>query len=113
MIVDDDPTTTRLLASFLTDNGFSVIVSHDGQDALIKLEHERPDLIILDVVMPDVNGYSFLFLMRKINGLVPPPVIVLTQKADMADIFLAEGVREYLVKPYPNRELLDRIKKYI
>ena len=112
-IVDDDKTLTKILQSFLHEHGYEVIVSHDGEEALAKLEHDRPDLLVLDVMMPKMNGYSFLFEMRKFEFGVAIPVIVLTCKEDMADIFKVEGVKEYLIKPFPNKDLLDKIKKYI
>ncbi len=113
LIADDDPTLTRLLGSYLGEHGFDVVVANDGDEALQKLEVEHPDLIILDVVMPKVNGYAFLFAMRKIEGVVKTPIIVLTCKPELVDIFMAEGVQEYVIKPFPHQELLDKIRKYI
>jgi DNA-binding response OmpR family regulator len=112
-IVDDDKTLTKILQSYLHEQGYEVVVSNDGAEALAKLEHDRPDLLVLDVVMPKMNGYTFLFEMRKFEYGVAIPVIVLTCKEEMADIFKVEGVREYLIKPFPNKDLLDKIKKHI
>ena len=113
LIADDDPTLTRLLGSYLGEHGYDIVVARDGDEALRKLEFEHPDLIILDVVMPKVNGYAFLFSMRKIEGMLKTPIIVLTCKPELAGIFLAEGVQEYLIKPVPQEELLNRIRKHI
>ncbi len=112
-IVDDDKTLTKLLQTYLQEHGYDIVVSNDGEEALAKLEHERPDLLVLDVVMPKMNGYTFLFEMRKFEFGVTIPVIVLTCKEEMADIFKVEGVKEYLIKPFPSKDLLERIKKYI
>ncbi|MBF0387171.1 MAG: response regulator transcription factor [Candidatus Omnitrophica bacterium] len=113
LVADDDPVLTRILSSYLGEYGFEVVVAHDGDEALRKLEQEHPDLIILDVVMPRVNGYAFLFAMRKIEGVVKTPIIVLTCKPELVDIFMAEGVQEYFIKPFPQRELLEKVRKYI
>ena len=113
LIADDDPTLTCLLGSYLAAEGFDITVAHDGDEALRKFELERPDLIILDVVMPVVNGYAFLFAMRKVEPVVKTPIIVLTVKPELAGIFLAEGVQEYMIKPFQRQDLLSRIRKYI
>ena len=113
LIVDDDLTLTRLLSGYLGEQGFDVVVAQDGDDALRKVEFERPDLIVLDVVMPKLNGYSFLFAMRKIEGVLQTPIIVLTSKPELAEIFLAEGVQEYIVKPFSQQELLLKIRKHL
>ena len=83
------------------------------EEALKKLELESPDLILLDVVMPKVNGYAFLFEMKKIDQKGQTPVIVLTCKDEMKDLFKVEGVKEYIVKPFVNQDLLKMIRKYI
>ena len=113
LIADDDKTLTKMLGSFLGEKGYQVIVTHDGEEALKKLELESPDLILLDVVMPKVNGYAFLFEMKKIDQKGQTPVIVLTCKDEMKDLFKVEGVKEYIVKPFVNQDLLKMIRKYI
>ena len=113
LIADDDPTLVCLLGSYLGERGFDIVVARDGDEAMRKLENEHPDLVILDVVMPKVNGYAFLFSMRKIEGAATTPIIILTCKTDLAEIFLAEGVQEYLIKPFSQQALLEKINKYI
>ncbi|MBF0569369.1 MAG: response regulator transcription factor [Candidatus Omnitrophica bacterium] len=113
LIADDDKTLAKLMGSFLEENGYQVVLAYDGEEALKKVQYEMPDLILLDVVMPKINGYSFLFEVRKLEQGAGTPIIVLTSKEDMGDIFKVEGVKEYLVKPFHNRELLEKIKKHI
>lgn len=113
LIADDDPTLTRMLSGYLGENGYNVVVARDGDEALQKVESEHPDLIVLDVVMPRVNGYAFLFAMRKIEGVVKTPVIIITCKPELAEIFMAEGVKEYMIKPFTSQELLEKVRKYI
>lgn len=113
LMADDDPTLVRIVQHTLEDAGYRVLTAHDGEEALKKLESECIDLVILDVQMPKVHGYSFIFQMRKIEGRHDVPVIVLTASRDMKDIFMAEGVKEYLVKPCSAKELLAKIKLYL
>jgi len=113
LIVDDDRSLTHLLNAYLSDKGYKIVIAHDGEGALLLLESERPDLIVLDIVMPKMNGYDFLFEMRKMDEVSKTPVIVLTGKADMAEIFKVEGVLEYLIKPFAPQDLMEKIRKYI
>lgn len=113
LIIDDDRTLTRLLKKFFQDHDFDVLVADDGDEALKKLEVTRPDLVILDIQMPKLNGYSFLFEMHKYERGTRIPVIVLTCKEELEDIFRVEGVKEYLIKPIPNDDLLAKVRKHI
>ncbi len=113
LIVDDDRTLVHVIQSFLEEAGYRVALAYDGAEALAKVQAARPDLILLDIQMPRVHGYSFLFEIRKIEGGAAIPVIILTSSGNMADIFMAEGVKEYLVKPCSPHEVLEKIKKHV
>jgi chemosensory pili system protein ChpA (sensor histidine kinase/response regulator) len=113
LVADDDKILTKLLKKYLEDHALDVLVANDGEEALQKLEHTRPDLIVLDIQMPKVNGYSFLFEMRKLEQCAQIPVIILTCKEEMEEIFRVEGVKEYIVKPVSNEDLLNKIKKHL
>ena len=113
LVADDDKTLTKMLEFFLGEQGYEVIVAHDGEEALKKVELELPDLILLDVVMPKVNGYAFLFDMKKLDQGGQTPIIVLTCKEEMEDLFKVEGVKEYIIKPFAKNDLLEMIRKYI
>ncbi len=113
LIVDDDPTLVHALGQFFEKEGYRALTSLDGVDALKQVEAQRPDLIILDIQMPRLHGYSFLFELRKIDGGQDIPVVVLTSFADMGGMFQAEGVKEYLVKPCAPQALLEKVRKYI
>ena len=105
MIVDDDRLNLTLLQFGLKDKGYQVCVAHDGKEALNVLSQEKPDLIILDIQMPNMNGYEF---MNQINESAERkvPVVMLTANETMQDVFAMEGVRGYLVKPV-NMKLLE------
>lgn len=113
LVADDDRILSKMLEKLLGDNGYNVTIALDGEEALQKVEQHRPDLLILDVQMPKVNGYSFLFELKKIDSGRPIPIIVLTCKEEMRELFLVEGVKEYLIKPVSNVELLKKIRQYI
>jgi DNA-binding response OmpR family regulator len=113
LIADDDRTLTTMLRKVLEERGHDVLVANDGKDALQKFETGRPDLVILDIEMPEVNGYSFLFEMKKLDPGRPVPILVLTCKEELKEIFLVEGVKEYLVKPVSNEEILQKVEKYL
>ena len=99
LAVDDDLVNIRILQTRLKKQGYEVAVALDGQGALHKLETITPDLIILDVQMPNMNGYTFLLELRKIKKFDSVPVIVLTAHNEMEPIFKFNGVKGYIVKP--------------
>ncbi len=112
LVIDDDPTLSKLVQPFLQAHGYDVAVCFDGEEGIAHLTKEKPDLIILDVQMPKMNGYTFIFEMKKIAHAKNVPIIVLTAKEGMAEIFKVEGVKEYLTKPFQTEKLLEHVKKY-
>ncbi len=112
LIIDDDPTILRMCESFLSAHGFIVTTAFDGEQGIEKFKAERPDLIVLDVQMPKMNGYTFVFELKKAGGS-KTPIIVLTAKEGMAEIFKVEGVKEYMTKPLKPEVLLANIQKHI
>ena len=113
LLIDDDPTLLKVVQPFLTSHDFSVSVATDGEDGLKAVQKETPDLIVLDVQMPKMNGYTFIFEIKKITNAKAIPIIVLTGKDGMAEIFKVEGVKEYISKPFKPEVLLAAIKKHI
>ncbi len=108
MIVDDDRLNVTLLQFGLKDKGFDICVAQDGQEALGVLTKEKPDLIILDIQMPKMNGFEFMNELNSSHqGKIP--VIMLTANETMQDIFFMEGVRGYLVKPVNMKVLEEKI----
>ncbi|MBF0489257.1 MAG: response regulator transcription factor [Candidatus Omnitrophica bacterium] len=113
LLVDDDPTLIKLVQSFLESQGYKVSVAGDGQTGIELAQKDTPDLIVLDVSMPRMNGYTFIFELKKIKSSKAIPIIVLTAKEGMAEIFKVEGVREYITKPFKPEVLLTAIKKHV
>ena len=113
LIADDDMTLLHVLGQTLEKEGYRPVLARDGAEALKKVLEEHPDLIILDIQMPRVHGYAFLFELHKIEGGQDIPVLVLTSNKDMGDIFAAEGVKEYLVKPCAVQDVLAKVRQYL
>jgi len=110
LLADDDPTIADSLAPFLERAGFHVLVVSDGIAALDKAQKHRPDLIILDVLMPRMDGRETLRRLRKSN--IWTPTILLTQVGEASERALAleEGADDYLNKPFDPHELLARVR---
>ncbi len=110
LVVDDDPLTCRLIEFLLQSQGYGAIVTHDPQAALSLIQNEEPNLVLLDVQLPKVDGFTVMrHLKRHRQNL---PVIMLTAKAEMADRLtgLEAGADDYIVKPFEPAELLARVK---
>jgi two-component system OmpR family response regulator len=109
LLVDDDPEIRELLGAFLTQEGFTVEVAANGQDMDAILRTARPDLIVLDLMLPGEDGVS---ICRRLSGAGAPPIIMLTAKSDEIDriLGLEMGADDYVVKPFAPRELLARIR---
>ena len=107
LVVDDKPELRTLLNSYLTQEGFSVLTASNGQEALYAARHEKPDLIILDLMMPEMGGYDF---MRAYSREADTPVIILTARLDENDkvLGLELGADDYVTKPFSIKELLAR-----
>ena len=110
LLADDDPSITDSLAPFLERSGFHVLVVTDGVVALEKAQSHKPDLIILDVLMPRLDGRETLRRLRRAN--IWTPTILLTQVGEASERALAleEGADDYLNKPFDPHELLARIR---
>jgi DNA-binding response OmpR family regulator len=109
MVVDDEPRIVSVIESYLTQYGYRVVKSYDGEKALLLAEQEEPDLIILDIMMPKMDGYEFL---RQHRMHANTPIIFLTAKVEDEDkvLGLELGADDYVVKPFRPRELMARVK---
>jgi two-component system alkaline phosphatase synthesis response regulator PhoP len=109
LVVDDKTELRTLLKSYLTQEGFDVVTASDGQEALYVARHEKPNLIILDLMMPEMGGYEF---MRSYSREADTPVVILTAKIDENDkvLGLELGADDYITKPFSPRELTARVR---
>ena len=110
LIVDDNRSTVRLAERILQKDGYDVITAFDGLEGLRKAREEKPDLIILDIIMPELNGFQVLALVRQHTKA---PVIILTAEHDIDSVktTLALGADDYVVKPFSTRNLLARVRE--
>lgn len=109
LVADDEPRITKLVAMSLADEGFRVITAGGGEEAVRKAEEMRPDIVLLDVVMPDLDGVE---VMRQLREYRPVPVILLTAKGSTSDKAkgLDLGADDYIAKPFHPDELAARVR---
>jgi len=111
LIVDDEPNITKLLESRLRANGYEVVTACDGQEGLDKTQKEKPDLIILDVMLPKLNGYEVCRMLRSDKQYNPIPIVMLTACGQVTDIQkgMGKGADAYIAKPFQPNVLLGII----
>ena len=109
LIVDDEPRMTRFIRMNLELEGYRVVEAHNGLDALEKARTDLPDLVILDVMMPELDGFDTLEMLREVSSV---PVIMLTVRSDEEDKVrgLELGADDYVTKPFGARELASRVR---
>jgi DNA-binding response OmpR family regulator len=113
LVLEDDPSVQMLMKKQLTAHGFKVTVASDGLDGLMKLEQVRPDLIICDVMMPNLDGIEFVKAVKGHNDTVKIPVIFLTAKTDPRSMIdgINVGARFYVTKPFAIDDLLSKVNR--
>jgi DNA-binding response OmpR family regulator len=109
LVVDDEPQIVRVLRGYLESAGFQVIVAYDGVEALAAYRHEAPDLIVLDLALPEMDGLDVARAVRRESDV---PIIMLTARVDEADrlIGLELGADDYVTKPFSPREVVARVR---
>jgi two-component system alkaline phosphatase synthesis response regulator PhoP len=115
LIVDDEADIVETIKFSLELENIECIEAYDGEDALLKAKKEHPDLIIMDVMMPKMNGYKVCRLLKFDESYKHIPIIMLTARAQAKDIELGEetGADEYVTKPFEMETLEEVIKKYL
>jgi len=109
LVVDDEPKITQLVRDYLESAGFGVVTAGDGREALMRAHTERPDLVILDLGLPQLDGLDVTRTLRRDGDL---PIIMLTARDDETDklIGLELGADDYVTKPFSPRELVARVR---
>lgn len=109
LVVDDDPAISEMLSIVLEAEGFDTVVVTDGAEAVATFEREQPDLILLDLMLPGMNGIDICKTIRRSS---PVPIVMLTAKTDTIDIVLGleSGADDYVTKPFKPKELVARVR---
>ncbi len=115
LVVDDSPTELKMMSEPFVTDGYDVITAIDGEDALEKTTHEKPDLIVLDVIMPKLNGFQVCRKVKTSTELKDIKIILLTSKDQESDKFWGkkQGADAYITKPFSVDELLATAKKLL
>ena len=114
LVIDDDRTVVELVKAALINKNYEVLIASDGNEGLEQVRNNQPDLIVLDVMMPSMDGYVFIRALRALKVIEREqmmPVIVMTAKEEMEEVFKFEGVKEYLIKPVEPSELIQKIEE--
>jgi DNA-binding response OmpR family regulator len=112
LVIDDEPGIIEIVEANLEGDGFEVISASNGKEGLEKIKSEQPELVVLDVMMPEMDGWEVLRSLEKDENTAGLPIIMLTAKAADEDYIygLEEGAVEYITKPFLPLELVNRIK---
>lgn len=115
LVVEDSPTTRKVVVLTLKQKGYILVEAKDGLEALSRINEERPDLVLLDIVLPKMDGYRILSIIKKTPELKDTPVILLTSKDGLINKVKGRlaGSTAYLTKPFEPRELIETVRKYI
>jgi CheY-like chemotaxis protein len=113
LVVDDDMTTVKVISHFLDKENYRVITSLSGVEGLQKALQEDPDLILLDIMIPDLDGFQFLSIFRRCTKDPGVPVVIISSLAEEAEVLkgLAIGAVDYITKPFSPQVLMAKIKK--
>ncbi len=115
LVVEDSPTTRKVIGLTLKQKGYAVVEAQDGLEALGKVNEERPDLVLLDIILPKMDGYRILSIIKKTPELKDTPVILLTSKDGVINKVKGRlaGSTDYLTKPFETNDLIETVKKHI
>ncbi len=111
LVVDDDRVLADLLTNFLEDEGYVVRVASNGQDALDLVRERPPDMILMDIQMPVMDGYTCCRRLRGVEATARIPIIVMSANAARAAVQAELGIEEFLGKPFDLNELMRRVRK--
>ncbi len=115
LVVDDSPTDRQALCTLLQREGYEVTTAVDGEDALIKVAADPPPLIVLDIILPKMNGYQVLRRLKADRETRHIKVILVSSKNQESDRFwgLRQGADDYIAKPYPDEALLNAVARQL
>ena len=115
LVVDDEPEILEMIESRLSANGYQVFTAKDGIEGIDRLYEVMPDLVLLDVLMPRVDGFKTLELLRKYQSTSKIPIVMITAKGESDNVLKAKELKatDYLVKPFKAEQLLEIVKRHL
>ncbi|MHA1615249.1 MAG: response regulator transcription factor [Candidatus Thorarchaeota archaeon] len=115
LVVDDEELTTQLAKTFLEKHGFNVIIASDGETGLNLAEAENPDLILLDVMLPYMDGFEVCKKLKESDNFKNTPILMFTAKGLSSDVERGQavGADEYIIKPFSGKALVATIRKHL
>jgi DNA-binding response OmpR family regulator len=115
LVVDDDKEIVRLVQAYLEQAGFQVLTAYDGETALHSLRRDRPDLVVLDLMLPGRDGWDVTRIVRGDSALAKTPIIMLTARVEDTDkiVGLELGADDYITKPFNPREVVARVRSVL
>ncbi|MBP9853980.1 MAG: response regulator [Candidatus Omnitrophica bacterium] len=114
LVVDDDPGTLKLVGALLKSKNFDVLFAEDGLDALVKIQNENPDLVVLDVMLPEINGYDICYQLRFNKAFKKVPIILMTTRdQEMSDKIGQKSNIEYMSKPINSKLLFENLDRLL
>lgn len=111
LIVDDDVELAKFIKMRLEANGYETVTAADGVEGLEKAENEKPDLILLDIKMAKLNGYTMFHVLKHKDNTKAIPVVILTAYKYLKSLFDFEDIQDFIVKPFEDQDLLLRIAR--
>ena len=115
LVVEDSPTQREMIADLLKGSGLVVKIAHDGMEALEQVQTFRPDIVVLDIVMPKMNGYEVCRRLKTDPKLQGVPVVMCSSKGEEFDRYwgMKQGADAYIVKPFQPKELVGTVKQLL
>jgi twitching motility two-component system response regulator PilH len=115
LVVDDSPTEQKVIRQPLEAAGYHVVIASNGDEGLVRLEHEPFDALVLDVVMPGKNGFQLCRQIRRDSRWSDLPILMVTSKDQDADRFwgMKQGATEYITKPFDPDELISAVRRHV
>jgi CheY-like chemotaxis protein len=115
LIVDDEPNNVDFLEQALEDTGYQLITAANGQEALKKIQSEQPDLVLLDLAMPVMDGFAVLDQVKSDSMLRDIPIIIISAEHDSKSVVrgIKQGAEDYLTKPVNAAQLVKKVKEFL
>lgn len=115
LVVEDEPHISKLVKFILEKNGFEVLQAFVGQEGIEMAKSKKPDLVILDVMMPNMDGFEVAKRLTRMKETKDVPIIMLSSAAQFKDKMMGieSGAVDYITKPFDNDELIAKVKEYI